>query len=464
MRVWRSESTPCESPRLNPLKVRPSIARRIVVLATVLLTASHAFGQEHTHAEPQDPSHVHGVEGGYPSEASGTSWLPAATPMYGWTVNRVGWELMAHANVFAQFLLESGEIHRRGQQFGGINWVMGMATRAVGQGRVKLQTMLSAEPWTIRGCGYPDLLATGEICERDTIHDRQHPHDLFMEVAAAYERPLSSTVRWQIYAAPAGEPALGPTAFPHRPSSMSNPLAPITHHWLDSTHISFGVVTSGVYSRHWKAEASVFNGREPDPIRTDFDFGRLDAFAARLSIASGNRWTFQASAGRLPQAEAGPGRLPRTDVTRETASISYQGIGEGRFWATTIAYGVNSQRTVIPEGRVYQIGHALLAETSNTFRHRNTVFGRIEIVGKPAHDFHADQYATLVFTVGKVEAGYLREMRQWHGFVPGVGGMAMLSITPPLLAPYYGGRLVPGFGVFLNLRPSVHSMSPSSAE
>jgi hypothetical protein len=282
-----------------------------------------------------------------------------------------------------------------------------------------------------------------------------------MGVAVEYDRPLSSTVRWELYVAPAGEPALGPVAFPHRPSSLPNPLAPITHHWLDSTHISFGVVTSGIYSRHWKAEASAFNGREPDPVRTNFDLDRLDAFAARVSFAPTDQLVFQISAGHLPQAEAGPGRLPRIDVDRTTASVSYQHESNGASWATTVAYGVNSQQTVIPEGRVHQAGHALLAETSASFQQRHTMFGRLEVVGKPAHDFHADQFATLVFTVGKAETGYLREIREWHGLALRVGGVGMLSVVPPLLAPYYGGRVIPGFGVFVNLRPPAHSMPPS---
>ena len=159
---------------------------------------------------------------------------------------RRGWELMWHGNVFLQFINESAPEHRGAHQTGSINWVMGMARRRAGAGRVGVRTMLSLEPWTIRGCGYPDLLATGETCDGDTIHDRQHPHDLFMELALEYERPLSGGLRWFAYGGPAGEPALGPVAFPHRVSALANPIAPIAHHWLDATHITFGVITTGV--------------------------------------------------------------------------------------------------------------------------------------------------------------------------------------------------------------------------
>ncbi|HEX7741236.1 MAG TPA: hypothetical protein VF442_02190, partial [Sphingobium sp.] len=178
-------------------------------------------------------------------EGSGTSWLPDASPMYMVHRQKGPWMLMAHANAFLQYLHESGD--RGAHQTGSINWLMGMAERGVGRGHLELRGMLSAEPWTIRGCGYPDLLASGELCSGETIHDRQHPHDLFMELSAEYDRPLAGTTRLQLYGGPAAEPALGPVAYPHRISAMPNPIAPISHHWLDSTHVAFGVVTGGVY-------------------------------------------------------------------------------------------------------------------------------------------------------------------------------------------------------------------------
>jgi hypothetical protein len=126
-----------------------------------------------------------------------------------------------------------------------------------------------------------------------------------MELAATYDRPLVRDIRLQLYGGPAGEPALGPTAFPHRISAMPSPLAPISHHWLDSTHITYGVVTGGVYGKRWKAETSVFNGREPDEDRTNFDFGALDSWSGRVWFLPTSRWALQVSAGHLTEAEAG---------------------------------------------------------------------------------------------------------------------------------------------------------------
>jgi hypothetical protein len=270
---------------------------RLLAFALVFFMAGRSGAQgQHQHAAPDQPDGSE-VERDMPNarEGSGTAWLPDTTPMYAIHRERGPWQLMAHENAFVQFLRESG---RRGDhQFGSINWFMGMAQRNAAGGRVILRGMISAEPWTIRECGYPDLLASGERCEGGKIHDRQHPHDFMMEIAATYDRPLSSGVRWQVYGGPVGEPALGPVAFPHRVSAFPNPLAPIAHHWLDSTHITFGVVTGGIYSTRWKAEASVFNGREPDEQRADFDFAALDSVSGRVWYLPTSNLAFQVSAG-----------------------------------------------------------------------------------------------------------------------------------------------------------------------
>src|SRR5258705_4248701 len=100
-----------------------------------------------------------------------------------------------------------------------------------------------------------------------------------MELSAEYDGPLGGGTRWQLFGGPAAEPALGPVAYPHRISAMPNPIAPIAHHWFDSTHVSFGVITAGVYGGRWKIESSAFNGREPDERRKNLDLGPLDSVA-----------------------------------------------------------------------------------------------------------------------------------------------------------------------------------------
>jgi hypothetical protein len=398
---------------------------------------------EHQHAMPAPA-----VTAYSPREASGTSWLPDETPMYG--IHRQGapWQTMWHGNGFAQYLHDAGD---RGQeQAGSINWLMGMARRDAGGGRFGLRGMISLEPATIGGCGYPDLLATGEICEGGAIYDRQHPHDFVMEAAAEYERPLGDSLRWQLYGGLAGEPALGPVAYPHRISAMPNPLAPISHHWLDATHITFGVVTTGVFGATWKADVSVFNGREPDEDRWNLDLAALDSMSGRFSFAPTPSIVLEISAGHLNDAEAGEDGGPRVDVGRVTASAIYhRRLPTGTLWATTAAWGRNTE-----EGEASQ---AFLVETSLTVSGRNGWYGRFEAASKAAHDLglHGTDES---FAIAKLQAGYTRYFDAWRSLQPGFGGSISVGFVPDPLESAYGRRVNPGFGIFLTLRPAAHGM------
>jgi len=377
-------------------------------------------------------------------EGSGTSWLPDETPMYAIHRQAGKWTLMGHGNVFLQYLQEGGD--RGTEQFGSINWFMGMADRTIGTGHLGFRGMFSLEPWTIRGCGYPDLLASGELCQGQAIHDRQHPHDLFMELAATYDHPLAGDVRVQVYGGPVGEPALGPTAFPHRISAMPSPLAPITHHWFDATHITYGVVTGGVYGKRWKAETSVFNGREPDENRTNFDFAPLDSWSGRMWFLPTARWALQVSAGHLTEAEAGHDGSPRIDVDRFTASMTYhRALRPGSIWASTIGWGRNQE-----PGN--EATNALLAETNLTLDERDTWFGRFELSQKSGHDLSIEN--DDVFIVAKLQAGYTRYFSSWNSLKPGVGAGLSAGIVPESLKSSYASRVNVGVGVFVTLRPA----------
>jgi hypothetical protein len=435
-----------------------SFLRTFVAFTTLIAMAPPATAQTGSGTADAQPHHeTSSTTPLLPArEASGTAWTPDLTPMFGVHREMKGWTTMVHGLAFGQFLYESGAEHHGARQAGSINWMMLRARRAVGRGRFGVRLMASAEPWTIPGCGYPNLVATGETCDGDTIHDRQHPHDLFMELAVDYERPLSAAVAWQVYAGASGEPALGPPGFPHRLSAFGNPSAPIAHHWLDSTHITYGVVTTGLATHRWKGEMSLFNGREPDEQRADLDLGPLDSIAGRLVFSPTNQLTLQLSAAHLEESEA---ELvgSRTDVRRVTASATYhRPFGLHGLAATTIAYGFNAGDSSVSTGVVDERTHAGLVETSVSVHGRHTWFGRAEIVGKPAHDLHAHEFGARVFTVGKLQGGYIRHFGARMGIVPGIGGTVSATVVPELLAPRYEGRVAPGAGVFLLLTPRVH--------
>jgi hypothetical protein len=381
--------------------------------------------------------------------------------MYGPHRAWLGWDLRLDGTLFVQLVYEPGDRHRTGgaatRQLGSLNWGMVRARRNAGAGRIGFRGMVSAEPLTLRDCGGLDLLATGEVCDGDTIHDRQQPHDLVMELAVDYDRPLRGAWRWQLYAALAGDPAFGPVGHPHRASAQSNPIAPITHHWLDATSV-FGVATVGLHDRRWKAEVSAFNGRAPDERRTDLDLGGFDSIAGRVSWLPTDRLALQASVARMTDARAAFEAQPDPAATKVTASATYhRPIRAGGIWASTLAYGFHRSRDEVPGGVLDEPTSAALVETSATVG-GHTVFGRAEVAGMAAHHLHAHEYARSILPVGKLQIGYARQLTARRGAVVGVGGSAAVSLLPPSLAPRYGGRAAPAFALFVNVRPERHAM------
>jgi hypothetical protein len=374
---------------------------------------------------------------------SGTSWQPEAAPHYGWHFVRGDWSLMVHGVAYAEYIRQLGP--RGDDQFGSINWGMLMAMHPLAGGMLHLHGMLSAEPATIGASGYPLLLQSGESYRGEPLHDRQHPHDLFMEVAALYEHEIAQNLALSLYVAPAGEPALGPVAFPHRMSAASDPLAPLGHHWQDATHITYGVVTLGLFSRKWKVEASAFNGREPDEHRTDFELRGLDSYSARLFYNPNVRWSFSASGGHLASPEV---LNPDESLWRYGASVmNTRPFGAHGEWSSSLVYGANA---VSGES----LSSSALIESDLDLDGVNTIFGRAELVQKSAHDIVvADLSAERRYDLGELTLGYSREIVQARGMTLGASALGTLNFVPSSLESVYGSRTPRGFSLFLRLRP-----------
>lgn len=336
------------------------------------------------------------------------------------------------------------------------NMAMFHADRSLGRGRFGFRVMASLEP-SMGKRGYPLLLQTGESADgRNPLFDRQHPHDLFMEIAARYERS-----GFFVYFAPVGEPALGPSAFMHRLSAYDNPIAPLTHHWLDGAHISHGVLTIGWEGRGtWKLDGSIFNGREPDADRWDIDGFDLDSFAARLTYNPTTRWSAQVSAAKVQE----PDRLhPSLDVVRFTASATYhQPLARG-YWQTTVAYGRNDTERLtaapatLPPGvhihftpGISPVQHAVLVETGLRFADAHSLFGRAEWAEKNELFLAADRRHDVVYDVGKVSAGYIFDFIVRPRARIGVGAYGSLQVLETELDLVYGAT-PSSLGIFCRL-------------
>jgi hypothetical protein len=370
-----------------------------------------------------DPYSAPAALGPYPinREASGTAWQPDTTPHQGIHLMAGKWMLMGHALVNGVYDWQEGP--RGGEKVFISGMLMGMAVRHFADGSaLQFKAMLSPDP-LMGARGYPLLLAAGETANgRDRLVDRQHPHDLFMELSASYSVRLGGDGSLFVYGGLPGEPAFGPPAFMHRLSILDSPEAPISHHWLDSTHISFGVLTAGATWRGWKVEASRFNGREPDQHRYDIETGPVDSTSLRLSWNPSSELSFQASWAHLESPEQ---LEPDVDQTRWSASAIYtRRLGEGRWWSTTLAWGRRSSG-----GK----GHDAVALESALALGKWTLFGRMEYAEN-------DELAHgPAFGVGKVSVGAIRDFRLAPHLKLGIGALAALDFVPRPLDALYAG-------------------------
>lgn len=371
-------------------------------------------------------------------EASGTSWQPDSTPHMGVDFTAGPWMLMAHGYADAIYDNQGGA--RGGDKTFSASMAMLMAERPAGEdGTLGLRAMMSLDP-LMGANGYPLLFATGETANgRTPLIDRQHPHDLFMELSASYSLKLSQTQSVFLYAGLPGEPALGPPAFMHRLSGMDDPEAPITHHWLDSTHITYGVVTGGYVQGPWKIEGSVFRGREPDQYRYDVEGPRLDSVSTRLSYNPTANWSLQTSWGYLKSPEQ---LTPNVNENRLTASATYNlPFGENN-WATTFAWG----------RKMNAPGHTLdgfLLESAVVLDDTHTIFARLERVAEDEL-FEDGPLLGRVFNVNEISLGYIRDVHLDEHLKLGIGGLVSRYAFPDALNHAYGDPT--SFMIFLRLK------------
>ncbi len=353
---------------------------------------------------------------------SGTSRLPGLDGMHGGLhVNAGEWMVMAHGYVSAQYTDHSGP--RGADKLYAPSMAMVTADRKTAFGSLQLRSMFSLDP-LMSNRGYPNLFATGETAGGEPLVDRQHPHDLFMELAARVDFDIGAANAF-IYGGPVGEPALGPTAFMMRRSARYNPEPPISHHWFDSTHITYGVVTTGVAAAEWQLEASAFRGAEPDEQRWDIETPRFDSWSVRASWTPSPNWVFQTSYGHINEPEA---IHPGQDERRFTASAHYAN-----------ANGISAMAAFSSKDR--EPGRTLtawLAEANWDVDAANSVFMRAESVANdelfPDHD---DPRHDQPYRVSKIQAGYARRLNI-EPFELALGGSISAYIKPASLDQAYG--------------------------
>jgi hypothetical protein len=411
---------------------------------------SEQTDQQHLHEdagiagmEMQGMEMTHGTPKWMPSqhESSGTSWQPAATAGHLWMRSWGGWDVMAHGVVFLDYNQQGGP--RGAGKAESLNWVMLMEQHDSGGGSILFREMFSAESLTAPHPGFPELFQTGETYHGRPLVDHQHPHNVFAELAMAYTRPIGEKVRWLFYGGPVGEPALGPVTYLHRASAAELPMAPLSHHLQDSTHTSFGVVTTGLVVARLKVEGSLFNGREPNEKRYTLQLAALDSWSARVSVAPSRNWTAQYSYGRLERPEA----LEVGSERRQTASAEYVRPMTGGSWATSVVWG---RKFKVADSRRL---NSYLAESTLNFRAKNYAFTRLELVDKD--ELFPGSSPAQGFRVGAYSAGGARDLIHNGLWQLALGADVTWYTKPAALNSAYGSNPV-SFQIFLRARPGLN--------
>jgi hypothetical protein len=386
-------------------------------------------------------------------DGSGTSWVPDETSIYGYMIHGKKWMTMLHGSFFARYnnqdVFKQGS--RGGEKFDAPDWLMAMTQRKIGTGGLfAINTMFSFDPFLVGPGGYPLLYQTGESFRGKKLVDTQHPHDLFAELSVAYTQRVAKDADVSLSAGYPGEPALGPPVFMHRLSAMNDPDAPLSHHYQDATHITFGVVTTGFRYKDVKLEGSVFTGREPDEFRYNFDAMRFDSYSVRLSYNPSQQWALQISNGWIHSPEEAE---PQQNVIRSTASAIYtKMLGIDSYIATTLVYG---QNRFSDNGKT--LPSALLE--SSLQLNKTAIYGRYEYVQKDADELNlTNTFNTNPnFSINALTLGVNHIISTVKRTNLTAGVQATLNISPSPLVPLYGNTPV-GFEIYIRVTPSVMKM------
>jgi hypothetical protein len=405
----------------SPANRAPGLSRWLPVAAALLLACAAARAQ---------PAHVHEAA---PAEAS------AKAPGTGWT-------LSLHGYAFLTANRQGGPSGDR--DFESQNHFMLAATHALGGGTLSLLGTFTAEPLTVPARGFVELFQRGETYDGVLLVDRQHPHDLFVELAAKWDRSYGP-LTVHAYAAPVGEPAIGPVAYPHRLSASENPIAPLAHHNQDSTHISYDVLGAGATFGAVTIEGSAFHGAEPDENRFNLEAGALDSYSGRVRIRPLDGLEIQASVAHLEEPEA----IEHGNQTRATASAAYTRFSADGFVAVTAITGRNET----PDGPEW--GHTL--EATWKFLGKNFLFARVERVDRDLYELRAkrqrpDGVAHVRTHVDAGMLGAVRELGLLKELETGLGGAVTLYRFDSSLDDVYGRHPVSA-QLFLRVRFGSHA-------
>ena len=410
----------------------------------------HGNMTDHKDSSMVPMSHAYSLNLPMNRNGSGTGWLPDSSPMYGYMLHSKKWMYMIHGNIFIRYNDQDiGNKGARGDtKVDAPNWFMAMGQRKIGnKGLFHFNAMFSLDA-IFGGDGYPLLFQTGEAYKGRPLVDRQHPHDLFSELSVAYTHSFSKDVDAFIYFGYPGEPALGPVAFMHRPSSLNNPDASLGHHWQDATHITFGVATIGFRYKIFKLDGSIFTGREPNEERYDFDKARFDSYSYRLTANPTRELSLQVSHAFVKSPEE---LHPDEDIRKTTASVTHilPLAGENHFLSSTAIWGYNDSDD--------HQENSLTIEP-NLQLDRLAIYGRYEWIEKSNEELLIEGIEEdKLFAINALTLGVNYTILREYKTNVAVGAQGSLYMTEAALDPVYGKNPISG-EIYLRISPSLMKM------
>ncbi len=416
--------------------------QRILGFALFSLIAGPSLIAAKTPAETlgSGPDSAAGLGEGFPAllgqypvsrEGSGTGWQPEATPTSGLKIGRGSWSWRMSGVLSVAYTRQGGP--RGDDTLYSPNVLTLNGSRPAGAGVFGVRTMWSAESVTVGDPGYAELFQTGTTGDgANPMVDRQHPHDMFSELAVTYSLPVRTEDSLFAYLGVTGDPALGTTDSVRRFSGMDFPEAPLSYDWFDSSHTQFGVASFGYVWGQFKLEGSVFTGRRPDQHRSDITtklrWPRFDSQSVRLTYNPSAAWSFQVSYGNVISPEQ---LQPQVDVTRITASGAYHRSWGANHWQTLLAWGQNQERP----GHTYD---SVLLESALVWHDAHTFLGRLEWVEKDALFPPGHPQAATSYSAGKASVGYIFDFAHSHHLRFGAGAVGSVHLVPDSLQPTYG--------------------------
>ena len=427
----------------------------LIILSLLISSLTFAQHEHHMHntndtmkMEMPAMTHSYSLSLLMNRNGSGTTWLPDESPMFGYMAHSGKWMFMFHGNIFLRYT--STDITKEGSRGANMwdapNWFMMMGQSKTGKnGLFRFGLMMSLDRVTEGGDGYPLLYQSGETWEGKPLVDRQHPHDLFSELSIAYTQRINKDIDITGYFGYPGEPALGPAAFMHRVSSFNNADAPLSHHWQDATHITFGVGTLGLRFGMFKAEGSIFTGREPDENRYNFDKPKFDSYSYRVMVNPNKNFALQFSQGFLKSPEA---LEPDVDITRTTASVIHSyNFSKTRNINTTAAWGLNDKGDDHKE-------HSFLLE-SNFMMNKINLYTRYEFVQKDPEELDLTGFEhDAKFDINAITLGANYRVFHFDNTDVAIGMQGSLYFTPNDLKPIYGSNPLSA-QVYIKINPSL---------